>query len=88
MKYLCKRYKDRPEWCRDYPWSESYDKSDYHDDCQFYDAENEKLIPKEEVQKTTKEMEDFCVSCGKCCYYWEKKKAIFPCSALQVTETG
>ena len=88
MKYLCKIYEDRPDFCRDYPWGESYDESDYHEGCQFYDIETKKLISKEDLlkEKTAEEIENSCCSCGMCCNFWDRGKPLFPCSALQVVD--
>lgn len=88
MKYLCQIYQKRPEWCVDYPWSESYDKPDYHDDCQFYDPQKEELISADQVLKgkNQEELEEFCIECGKCCFYWHDGQPLHPCGALQITD--
>jgi Fe-S-cluster containining protein len=88
LKYLCKIYKDRPQWCKDYPWGDGYDENDYHKGCQFFDHENNKLLSEEEVlkTKTKEEIEEACVSCGMCCNYWENGEPILACSALQAVD--
>ena len=89
MRYLCKIYEERPEWCKEYPWGEAYEEADYHkEECQFYDTENGKLLSEEELlkQKTAAEIEESCCRCGCCCNYWEDGKPLFPCSALQVVD--
>ena len=68
MRYVCSIYKERPGTCVGYPWNIA---NQIFEDCQFYDKEGDKLFTMEEVQqtKTEKEISDFCVSCGKCCFF-------------------
>lgn len=88
MRHLCQIYKTRPEWCVNYPWSVSYNESDYHDDCQFYDPKKRELVSADEVlkEKSQKELEEYCVECGKCCFYWYGGQQLHPCSALQIVD--
>jgi Fe-S-cluster containining protein len=68
MKYICSIYQDRPITCVNYPWNHA---NQIFKDCQFYDEKTKKLISVEEVlhHKSEKEMGDFCVSCGSCCFF-------------------
>ena len=68
MKYLCSIYKDRPLSCINYPWNFS---NSIFQNCIFYDAENKRLRETEEQLKinTEKEISDYCVSCGACCFF-------------------
>lgn len=68
MKFVCSVYKDRPEPCVGYPWNIA---NQIFPDCQFYDAESQGLLTMEKVleSKTEKEVSDFCVECGKCCFF-------------------
>ena len=77
-KFICSIYSDRPQQCVDYPWNFA---NQIFVDCQFYDKENEKLFSNEELllQKTDKEISEFCVTCGKCCFFGHAK-----CSKLGV----
>ena len=85
MKYKCSIYKEEPEHCRDYPWNEA---NDLFPSCIFYNAETDTIITEETVleTKTKEELQEYCISCGKCCFYWEDGKPVIPCSALEITE--
>jgi hypothetical protein len=87
MTFRCKIYEDRPEWCKGYPWNEA---NDIFPDCQFVFMQDETtyLLPEEQIlkQRTTEEVEEYCLHCGKCCMYWEKGKCIHYCSSLIVDE--
>ena len=67
-KYLCSIYNDRPETCRKYPWNHA---NQIFAECIFFDKENEKLRTHEEQLKlnTEKEISDYCVECGRCCFF-------------------
>ena len=68
MKYVCSVYKNRPVQCDEYPWNHA---NSIFKDCQFYDESDKRLLTMEELkkEKTEKEISDFCVSCGACCFY-------------------
>ena len=78
--FMCSIYKDRPDTCRQYPWNHA---NKLFKDCIFVDMENEKLRTKEEQLKlnTQDEINDYCVSCGRCCFYGPGQ-----CSMLRITE--
>tara|TARA_Y100000034_G_scaffold128102_1_gene182141 strand:- start:132 stop:377 length:246 start_codon:yes stop_codon:yes gene_type:complete len=80
MKFVCSIYADRPQTCCEYPWNGA---NQYFADCIFIDMENEKLrTMKEQLQlNTQKEIEEYCVKCGRCCFYGPAK-----CSKLQIVE--
>ena len=81
-KYLCSIYDDRPEACVKYPWNHV---NQIFPECIFYDAENDKLRTNEEQLQlnTEQEISDYCVSCGRCCYFGPAK-----CSMLKVVQIG
>jgi len=68
MRYVCSIYKARPKTCDEYPWNVA---NQIFPDCQFYSTEKEGLLTMDEAleTKTEKEISDFCVSCGKCCFF-------------------
>ena len=67
-KYLCSIYDNRPETCRKYPWNHA---NQIFTECIFFDKENEKLRTHEEQLQlnTEKEISDYCVECGRCCFF-------------------
>jgi hypothetical protein len=81
--HLCTVYENRPECCVHYPWN---DANDLFEDCQFYDASTKSLRTLEDQRKlkSQAEIEQFCVECGKCCFYWENGKPIHACSKLKI----
>ena len=81
-KYLCSIYESRPEPCVKYPWNHA---NQIFPECIFYDAEDDKLRTNEEQLKlnTEQEISDYCVSCGRCCYFGPAK-----CSMLRVVQIG
>jgi len=62
--------------------------NDIFEDCQFYNQETKELRTLEEQLKlnTQQEIEEFCIKCGRCCYYWENGRRIHACSQLKVVE--
>ena len=76
-KFVCSIYNDRPQPCIGYPWNEA---NQIFNDCQFYE-EGAKILTMKEVlkNKTDKEISDYCVSCGQCCFFGRAK-----CSKLSV----
>jgi Fe-S-cluster containining protein len=68
MKYICSIYKNRPKTCDEYPWNIA---NQIFPDCQFYNSKDDSLVKMEVLleSKTEKEVSDFCVSCGKCCFF-------------------
>jgi Fe-S-cluster containining protein len=69
-KYLCSIYENRPVTCHEYPWNFA---NQIFPECIFVD---EKVTPmrlrtKEEqlTLNTEKEISDYCVSCGRCCFF-------------------
>ena len=85
MKFVCKLYNtDKyPEDCKGYPWNGS---NYLFPDCIF--VSGDELLSEEEVlqTKTKEQVQEYCMSCGKCCCYWEKGKPIYGCSATQVVK--
>ncbi len=77
-KFVCSIYRDRPEPCRNYPWNGA---NQIFLDCQFYDAKKQQLLTQKELElvKTEKEISDFCVNCGQCCFFGPAA-----CSKLQI----
>ena len=78
MKYSCSIYKNRPATCVGYPWNFA---NQIFKDCQFYDDEEKKLLTMDDLKETKseKEISDFCVSCGSCCFFGRTS-----CSKLQI----
>lgn len=83
--HICSIYPQRPIWCRDYPWDTFDDK---FDDCQFVKLGTKELMSLEEVQKakSNDDIRDYCLQCGKCCFYWEDGKPLVKCSALNIVD--
>ena len=81
-KYVCSIYEDRPETCRKYPWNFA---NQMFPECIFIDETQTpmKLRTKEEQLKinTQAEINEYCVSCGRCCFYGPA-----PCSKLQIID--
>ena len=78
--YLCSIYNDRPQTCRDYPWNHA---NQLFAECIFVDMEKERLITKAEALQTytEKEISDYCVQCGRCCFFGPAA-----CSKLKVID--
>ena len=79
--FVCTIYESRPDTCKGYPWNFA---NRMYKDCIFVDMENEKLRTMDEQLKinTHKEISDYCVSCGMCCFYGPAA-----CSKLEVKDT-
>lgn len=79
-KYMCSVYKNRPQACVEYPWNFA---NSHFEKCIFIDVENKKLRTMEEQLKlnTEKEISDYCVECGACCFYGPAK-----CSKLLIIQ--
>ena len=81
-KYLCSIYQDRPTSCIKYPWNHT---NQIFPECIFYDAKNNKLRSNEDQLQinTEQEISDYCVSCGRCCYFGPAA-----CAMLKVVTIG
>ena len=68
VKYICSVYKERPEVCHKYPWNHA---NRIFEECIFYDKEKRTLrsIDQQALISTPKEINDYCVGCGRCCFY-------------------
>lgn len=81
-KYLCSIYEDRPETCKKYPWNFA---NSMFPECIFIDENSKpmRLRPIEEqlTINTEKEISDYCVSCGRCCFFGPAA-----CSKLKIVE--
>lgn len=68
MKFTCSIYKDRPDSCVGYPWNIS---NQIFADCQFLNDDKTDLLTMDELSKikTEDEISDYCVGCGKCCFF-------------------
>ena len=83
LKFMCGIYNDRPGTCKEYPWNFA---NQIFPECIFVDeaATPMRLRPLEEqlTLTTEKEISDYCVSCGRCCFFGPAA-----CSKLIVTES-
>ena len=81
-RYLCSIYENRPETCREYPWNFA---NQIFAECIFVDEKESpmRLRTREEqiTLNTEKEISDYCVSCGRCCFFGPAA-----CSKLRVVE--
>lgn len=81
-QYLCSIYTDRPVTCREYPWNFA---NQIFAECIFVDEKESpmRLRTREEqiTLNTEKEISDYCVSCGRCCFFGPAA-----CSKLRVVE--
>ena len=79
-KFLCSIYKDRPTTCKEYPWNHA---NRIFVECIFYDKEKQDLRSMDDQLKlnTIKEINDYCVSCGRCCFFGPAQ-----CSKLTVVD--
>ena len=78
MKYVCSIYDSRPDSCIGYPWNMA---NQIFSDCQFLNESKDALLSNEELleKKTQEDINDYCISCGKCCFFGPAK-----CSKLNV----
>lgn len=67
-KYVCSIYESRPKSCVEYPWNLS---NQIFEDCQFLNSDKTDLIALEDLEKvkTKEEINQFCIECGKCCFF-------------------
>ena len=81
-KYLCSVYKNRPDVCKKYPWNFA---NSMFPECIFIDetVKPMRLRTIEEQLKinTEKEISDYCVECGRCCFFGPAA-----CSKLNIIE--
>ena len=77
--YHCMKYPDREEQCSEFPWA---DPEQVPEQCQW--MVDGKLVPEGELEKSPKEIEDFCLLCGRCCFNWEDNHRIHQCSGLRI----
>ena len=70
FKYVCSVYQNRPKSCVEYPWNFA---NSMFAECIFIDETSKpmRLRTKEEqlTLNTEKEISDYCVECGRCCYF-------------------
>ena len=68
MKFTCSIYNSRPGACVGYPWNIT---NKIFADCQFLNKEKTDLLTMDELrlEKTDNEISDYCVGCGKCCFF-------------------
>ena len=80
LKYLCTIYKNRPQTCKEYPWNIA---NQIFADCQFLNEAKDDLLSMEELlqKKSDEEISDFCVKCGKCCFFGPSA-----CSKLKIVD--
>ena len=78
VKYMCSIYMERPGTCVNYPWNHA---NQLFAECIFVDMEKKELRTMEEQLElnTPQEISDYCVSCGRCCFFGPAK-----CSKLLV----
>ncbi len=83
-KYVCSIYEDRPETCRGYPWNFA---NSMFPDCIFIDETESPMrlrtIEEQLKLNTMKEISEYCVGCGKCCFFGPAA-----CSKLLIIEEG
>ena len=81
-KYLCTIYENRPQACRDYPWNFA---NSMFAECIFVDETTTPMtlrtIEEQLKLNTEKEISDYCVECGRCCFFGPAA-----CSKLKVVE--
>lgn len=68
MRFVCSIYKDRPKTCIGYPWNIA---NQIFADCQFLNEAKDDLLSMEELKelKSDEEISEYCVTCGKCCFF-------------------
>lgn len=79
-RYECSIYKSRPKTCIEYPWNLA---NQIFFDCQFLNEKKDDLLSMEDLlkKKTEEEIGEYCVECGKCCFYGPA-----PCSQLNIIQ--
>ena len=81
-KYLCSIYDKRPIVCDKYPWNFA---NSIFAECIFVDETTTPMTLRTEEEQlklnTEKEISDYCIGCGRCCYFGPAK-----CSMLRVVE--
>ena len=81
-EYRCSIYEKRPLACINYPWNVA---NSIFSNCIFVDTGSEKLrirsMEEQLKMNTQKEISDYCISCGMCCFYESTA-----CSQLIITE--
>jgi Fe-S-cluster containining protein len=80
-RYTCSIYQERPESCRGYPWNFV---NSIFPECIFVDEKvapmRLRTIEEQLTMNTEKEIGDYCVSCGRCCFFGPA-----PCINLDIT---
>jgi Fe-S-cluster containining protein len=70
LEFKCSIYNNRPITCHEYPWNFA---NRIFAECIFVDENVSpmRLRPIEEqlTMNTEKEISDYCVSCGRCCFF-------------------
>ncbi len=81
-KYLCTIYENRPQACRSYPWNFA---NSIFAECIFVDETTTPMtlrtIEEQLKLNTEKEISDYCVQCGRCCFFGPAA-----CSKLKVVD--
>ena len=82
MKFVCSIYNERPASCVGYPWNIS---NQIFADCQFLNEAKDDLLSMDELLelKTSEEISDYCVKCGKCCFFGPAA-----CDKLRIVNEG
>jgi uncharacterized cysteine cluster protein YcgN (CxxCxxCC family) len=82
FRYTCSVYNDRPITCQEYPWNFA---NQIFLECIFVDEGSSpprlRTIKEQLTLNTEREISDYCVECGRCCFFGPAK-----CSKLIVTE--
>jgi Fe-S-cluster containining protein len=83
-RYTCSIYEDRPEVCKKYPWNFA---NSMFAECIFVDETVKPMclrtIEEQLTINTEKEISDYCIECGRCCFFGPA-----PCSKLNITKVG
>lgn len=84
--FKCRIYDSRPTCCKNYPWA---DAQLLFDNCQF--VHGGQVTALEMVVTREKDVADYCLKCGRCCYVWSKSgddlSPVAVCRNLEVTHT-
>ena len=82
FRYTCSIYNERPVTCREYPWNFA---NQIFLECIFVDENASpprlRTIEEQLTMNTEQEISDYCVECGRCCFFGPAR-----CSKLVVTE--